>query len=62
MLLAQAALQSGFAGEPAARTASLAERAWDGCALLAHESAGSMTWRLRACGLCRGGAAVELAS
>jgi DNA-binding CsgD family transcriptional regulator len=46
MLLAQAALQSGFAGERAERTSSLAERAWDGGALLAHEPAGGMSWRL----------------
>ena len=46
MLLAQAAFQSGFAGAPSARTADLAERAWDGGALLQRERAGGMAWRL----------------
>jgi DNA-binding CsgD family transcriptional regulator len=39
LLLAQAALHSVFAAEPADRTAELAECAWDDGALLAHESA-----------------------
>jgi DNA-binding CsgD family transcriptional regulator len=46
MLLAQAALHSVFAGEPTDRVASLAERAWDGGALLEHDTADGMAWRL----------------
>lgn len=46
MLLAQAAVNSVFAGEPAARVGQLCQRAWDAGALLEQETSDGVAWSL----------------
>ncbi len=54
-LLAQAALHAAFAGEPATKVSEMAEQAWDGGRLLAHEGANGVAWSLLTSALCLAG-------
>jgi DNA-binding CsgD family transcriptional regulator len=56
MLLARAAVQSAWAGEPATRVAELAELAWDQGRLLEHEGADGVAWSLLSAALTLSGA------
>ncbi len=54
-ILAQAALHSALAGEPAEATLELAEGAWDGGRLLERETADGPAWSLVALSICWSG-------
>ncbi len=55
-LLAQAAVHSAFAGEPAGDTIELARRAWDSGKLLAQDTSDGAAWSLVVAAVCWAGA------
>ncbi len=55
LLLAQAAINASFAGEPAHKVVDLATRAWDGGRLLERETSYGVSWILVTAAFCLGG-------